>query len=48
MAYHLERLQKKMKIALKAEVEADLVIAGPVIAKFYPYEFEIYKENDKL
>ena len=37
-----------MKIALKAEVEADLVIAGPVIAKFYPYEFEIYKENDKL
>lgn len=41
-------LQKKMKIAVKAEVEADLVIAGPVIAKLYPYDFEIYKENDNL
>lgn len=48
MADHRERLQKKMKIAVKAEVEAGLVIAGPVIAKLYPYEFEIYKENDKL
>ena len=48
MADHRERRQKKMKIAVKAEVEADLVIAGPVIAKLYPYEFEIYKENDKL
>lgn len=37
-----------MKIAVKAEVEAGLVIAGPVIAELYPYEFEIYKENDKL
>lgn len=48
MADHREMLQKKMKIAVKAKVEADLVIAGPVIAKLYPYEFEIYKENDNL
>lgn len=37
-----------MRIALKAEVEADLVVAGTVTAKLYPYDFEIYKENDKL
>ena len=34
-----------MKIAIKAELEADMVITAPVIAKLYPYEFEVYKEN---
>lgn len=37
-----------MRIALKAEVEADLVVTGTVTAKLYPYDFEIYKEKDKL
>ena len=37
-----------MRIALKAEVVADMVVTEPVIAKLYPYDFEIYKENDKL
>lgn len=37
-----------MKIAIKSELEADMVITAPVIAKLYPYEFEVYKENGKL
>ena len=37
-----------MKIALKAEVMAKWVLTEPVIAKLYPYDFEVYKENDKL
>lgn len=35
-----------MRIALKAEVIADMVVTEPVIAKLYPYDFEIYKEQD--
>jgi len=41
-------LNKKMRIALKAEVIADMVVTEPVIAKLWPYDFEIYKEQDKL
>lgn len=37
-----------MRIALKAEVIADMVVTEPVSTKLYPYDFEIYKENDKL
>ena len=37
-----------MKIALKAEVIADMIVTEPVTAKLHPYDFEIYKENDKL
>lgn len=37
-----------MRIALKAEVIADMVVNEPVVAKLYPYDFEIYKENAKL
>lgn len=37
-----------MRIALKAEVEADLVVTGTVTAKLYPYDFEIFKEKEKL
>lgn len=36
-----------MRIALKAEVIAKWVLNEPVTAKLYPYDFEIYKENDK-
>lgn len=37
-----------MKIALKAEVITDMIVTEPVTAKLHPYDFEIYKENDKL
>ena len=37
-----------MKIALKAEVIADMIVTEPVTAKLHPYDFEIYKEKDKL
>lgn len=37
-----------MRIALKAEMDAEMVVTDPVTAKLYPYEFEIYKEGDKL
>lgn len=37
-----------MRIALKAEMDAEIVVTAPVTAKLYPYEFEIYKEGDKL
>lgn len=37
-----------MRIALKAEIEADLMVTTPVTTKMYPYEFEVFKGNDKL
>ena len=37
-----------MRIALKAEMDAEMVVTAPVTAKLYPYKFEIYKEGDKL
>lgn len=37
-----------MRIALKAEIIADMVVTEPVTTKLFPYDFEIYKENDKL
>lgn len=37
-----------MRIALKAEVTADMVVTEPVTVKHHSYDFEIYKENDKL
>lgn len=37
-----------MRIALKAEVIADMVVTEPVTTKLQPYDFEIYKEQDKL
>lgn len=37
-----------MRIALKAEMTADLVVTNPVTAKLYPYEFEVFNEKDKL
>lgn len=37
-----------MRIALKAEVEADMIVTEPVTAKLHPYEFEVYKEKEKL
>ena len=33
---------------MKAEIEADMIVTEPVTAKLYPYEFEVYKEKDKL
>ena len=32
-----------MKIALKAEVVADMIVTEPVTAKLHPYDFEICK-----
>ena len=37
-----------MRIALKAEVIADMVVKEPVTVKLHPYDFEIYKEDEKL
>lgn len=37
-----------MKIALKSEVIATWVLTEPVTAKLYPYDFEVYRDNDKL
>ena len=37
-----------MRIALKAEMIAYMVVTEPVTAKLYHYDFEIYKEQDKL
>lgn len=37
-----------MRIALKAEIEADLILSATVTAKLHPYDFEIFKENNKL
>lgn len=37
-----------MRIALKAEVIASMVLTEPVTAKLYFYDFEIYKEKEKI
>lgn len=37
-----------MKIALKAEVIAKWVIKEPIKAKLYPYDFEIYQDEEKF
>lgn len=31
-----------MRIAIKAEIIADMVVSTPITAKMYPYEFEVY------
>lgn len=37
-----------MRIALKAEVIADMEVKEPVTVNIHPYDFEIYKEDEKL
>lgn len=37
-----------MRIALKAEVIADMVVKEPVTVKLHPYDFDNYKEDEKL
>ena len=37
-----------MRIAIKAEMIADMIVSTPITAKLYPYEFEVYMEHETL
>ncbi len=37
-----------MRIALKTEIIADMVVTTPITTKLHPYEFEVYKEQGAL